>query len=426
MKRSSSARRASQILEYYIRALSGNLSGEDLAIRAREIVGGDGTLDFVFYFDGPKNAENQVSMWTSYLQKLNRPFLVIVRNSRSQRVLREMGLPVLQVKRLRDLELAETLGARVAFYANNGMRNLHLLRFNSLVHVQLLHGESDKASSFNPVSGMYDLLFVAGQAAIDRYSQNDVFIPLEKFRIVGRPQTQGIDVALERPDGERGTVFYATTWRGFHNDTDLSSIRYSTEIVQKLLGMGKTVIFRPHPFSYQEPEHKKIINEIAMILKKDNAANQRQSCVSNDEAFSFALPDINDCINRADILLCDVSSVIADWLYSAKPFIAIDTHDDHVGFAKRNPTTTGGYYIDNSLSDLEKAILDASGLDRMRKTRIEMRKYVLGVGLGDDPVSLFTDTAEDVIANFDKIGVSRRSIERSNQIPGKTGKGPAT
>src|SRR5690625_5823159 len=62
-----------------------------------------------------------------------------------------------------------------------------------MTHVQLLHGDSDKASSFNPVTAFYDNVFVAGQAGIDRYENNGVDIPKHKFTIVGRPQVESVE-----------------------------------------------------------------------------------------------------------------------------------------------------------------------------------------------------------------------------------------
>jgi hypothetical protein len=40
------------------------------------------------------------------------------------------------------------------------------------------------------VHAIYDLIFTAGQAGIDRYARHGVSIPAEKFRIVGRPQVE--------------------------------------------------------------------------------------------------------------------------------------------------------------------------------------------------------------------------------------------
>lgn len=44
---------------------------------------------------------------------------------------------------------------KTVFSVNNGMKNVHITR--------LLHGDSDKASSYNPMGGIYDEIFVSGR-----------------------------------------------------------------------------------------------------------------------------------------------------------------------------------------------------------------------------------------------------------------------
>ena len=85
-----------------------------------------------------------------------------------------------------------------AFYVNNAARNTHLVERRELTHVWLNHGDSEKPACYNPVHAIYDLLFAAGQAGIDRYARHGVHIPLEKFRIVGRPQVEVIRPATDR------------------------------------------------------------------------------------------------------------------------------------------------------------------------------------------------------------------------------------
>ena len=100
-----------------------------------------------------------------------------------------------------------------------------MVRFSQLTHIQMLHGDSDKASSYNPVTAMFDKVYVAGQAGIDRYAANGVYIDPAKFEIVGRPQVEKIRVA-QGPiaDLANQTVMYATTWSGLYTDMQYSSL----------------------------------------------------------------------------------------------------------------------------------------------------------------------------------------------------------
>ena len=73
--------------------------------------------------------------------------------------------------------------------------NDDFMKVRRMTHVWLHHGDSDKEASFRRKSAAYDVLVVAGQAAIDRYAAHGVHIPPEKFRILGRPQIENIETA---------------------------------------------------------------------------------------------------------------------------------------------------------------------------------------------------------------------------------------
>ena len=102
---------------------------------------------------------------------------------------------------------------------------------------------------------MYDQIFAAGPAATRRYAAHGVRIPSEKFTIVGRPQVEHVKQSTTRiADVPEPTVLYAPTWRGHVEETMLYSLPTGERIVSALLARGATVIFRPHPFSYDFPD----------------------------------------------------------------------------------------------------------------------------------------------------------------------------
>ena len=101
-------------------------------------------------------------------------------------------VPVIYRPTLRSLEEVVVPSMRAAFYVNNAVRNTHFVERRELVHVWLNHGDSEKPACYNPVHAIYDLLFAAGQAGIDRYARHGVDIARSKFEIVGRPQVERI------------------------------------------------------------------------------------------------------------------------------------------------------------------------------------------------------------------------------------------
>src|SRR5262249_16841694 len=148
-------------------------------------------------------------------------------------------VPVIYAPQVEFVDQVVVDSLRAVFYVNNGALNTHMVRFARLTHIQLLHGDSDKASSYNPVTAMYHRIFVAGQAGIDRYGGNGVRIRLDRFDIVGRPQVEAVRPAAGPiASVEAPTVLYATTWVGLHADAPYCSLPIGEKIVRALLARG--------------------------------------------------------------------------------------------------------------------------------------------------------------------------------------------
>src|SRR5699024_2305782 len=232
---------------------------------------------FYLYWHAPRRSAFQVTMWLPHLERLGVPFMLVTRTASAFRQLQEAtDHPVILRRSLTDLDDLIVPSVRGVFYVNNAMRNNHMVRYSQLTHIQLLHGESDKASSASPVTRMYDLNFVAGQAAIDRFERCGVPMPPGIFRITGRPQVEGIDAGRAAIE-EIGTpsVLYAPTWLGNQAETNYSSLPAGPTIVRGLLERGCTVVFRPHPYSADSPSLRAACEEIRDVLAADAAATGR-------------------------------------------------------------------------------------------------------------------------------------------------------
>ena len=166
----------------------------------------------------------------------------------------DVRVPIIFRPTLRSLEEVIVPSLKVAFYVNNAARNSHFVERRELTHVWLNHGDSEKPACYNPVHAIYDLIFAAGQAGIDRYARHGVHIPAEKFRIVGRPQVEQITpargpiAAIKAP-----TVLYAPTWQGPYADSRVYSLPSGRQIVAEALRRQVRVIFRAHPSTTATP-----------------------------------------------------------------------------------------------------------------------------------------------------------------------------
>jgi CDP-Glycerol:Poly(glycerophosphate) glycerophosphotransferase len=335
---------------------------------------------FAVYFSAPDNTEYQLTMWLPYLERVGERFVVIAREEPAfARIATKTKAPVIYCPTVNQVDTCVTDGMRACFFVNNGAKNTHIVRFNHLTHIQLLHGDSDKASSFNPVTAMFDRIFVAGQAGIDRYAANGVHIPLDRFDIVGRPQVETIDVSAarigDRPD-DRKTVLYATTWVGLYTDANYCSLPSGERIIAELIGRGARVIFRPHPYSSRDAASSRVVARIEQLLAEDAAKTGRAHLFGPAARRDMS---VIDCINAADAMIGDVSSVATDWLYSGKPFALTNPLGlaDHA-YETEFPLARAAYVLDQSLDEIRSTLDKLLHTDPMAATRRLIRRYYLG------------------------------------------------
>ncbi|QIK82862.1 CDP-glycerol glycerophosphotransferase family protein [Sanguibacter sp. HDW7] len=369
------------------------------AARTRGILDAYAAYDpeVMVYFTGPRGTQYQLKAWSSVLDQIDARIVVVVREQALARAAAATtDLPVVAAPSLADLDALQRPGLRVALYVNNGAKNAHNVRYRDVTHVQLLHGDSDKPASFNPVTAMFDKIFVAGQAGIDRYAAHGVHIPAEKFEIVGRPQVVGID----RPEilGEVRDALYAPTWTGFQADANYGSLPVGTTIVRALLDAGLTVTFRPHPYSRGLAESSRQISEIEAMLAADAAATGRAHVFGQDASSTMTL---TDCFNACQLLVTDVSSVPADFLFSEKPFVIVKMQTGPVdAFLTEFPLARAAYLAQADVpGSLAAAVADATGTDTLAATRRELRTYYLGDLPYDGYEMAFLDGVGQLVAD---------------------------
>ncbi|GGJ13784.1 hypothetical protein GCM10010121_025410 [Streptomyces brasiliensis] len=214
----------------------------------------------VLYFSGSKDSAYQVNMWLETMEQLDTRPLIILRERVILNNLAPTTVPVICVPggvHLMNLDLSTV---RVALYAANVGKNIHLLRVPTMKHVFIGHGDSDKLASVNPFSKVYDEVWTAGRAGRDRYAIADVGVRDDDIVEVGRPQLASIQGRQGVPDDRRGgavdghcpTVLYAPTWEGWDGNPGNTSLVLAGEnIVKKLVKADPPVrvLYKPHPFT---------------------------------------------------------------------------------------------------------------------------------------------------------------------------------
>jgi hypothetical protein len=374
----------------------------------------------VFYFSGPEDSAYQVDMWLETLEKQPYRTIVLLRERSVFDSLAPTTLPVVYMPSGVSVMQAGLSSARVALYAANTSKNLHLLREPGLKHVFIGHGDSDKVSSINPFTRVYDQVWVAGRAGRDRWARARVGVRDETVVEVGRPQLDAVKHADPSAPADRMTVLYAPTWEGWNDDTFFSSITsMGPRMIRMLLDLAPAVrvIYKPHPFTgIRDPRAARSHEQIVHLLSEANGepsappqdpqlsaltaelgrsglsvAESRERTAtwasrywtvvgaSRHVVVEGAGPTLNDCFDHADVLIADVSSVVSDFLASGKPYICANPQGtNEADFLRENPTAGAAYLLGPDCLELAEIIELVRGPDPNEADRATLREYLLG------------------------------------------------
>jgi hypothetical protein len=397
-------------------------------------------------------------MWLETLEQLPYRTLVLLREHHVLDGLAPTTLPVACIPDGVSVMQAGLFSARVALYPANTLKNMHLLREPGLKHVFIGHGDSDKVSSINPFTRVYDEVWVAGRAGRDRWARAHVGVRDEAIVEVGRPQLDAVRPVGSAARPEPLTILYAPTWEGWNDDKFFSSItQMGPRLVRALLDMEPAVrvIYKPHPFTgTRDPRaarsHEQIVAMLseatgeASALPADpqlaaltaqldgpavSVADSRRLTAAWSDRYWTALPGsqhvvvrgqrptLYDCFDHADVLVSDVSSVVSDFLASGKPYVCANPQGmGEAEFRQENPTAGAAYLLGPDCRELPEIVALVRGSDPMEADRAALREYLLGP---ESPSSLarwklaldalMTDTNEDRTPR--EIGVDESVLE---------------
>ena len=322
-----------------------------------------------------------VGMWSPWVERTGVHWCVVARTPALFRQLAEMypAVPIVQGQ--------IPASVRGALYPHGAAANTDFIAGSSATHVFLGHGDSDKPLSASERVLQYDLVAVAGQAAIDRFAAAGLSIPADKLRIIGRPQTEGI-VPGKHLVSQPPTVLYAPTWRHADDRLNVSSLAVADRIVQALLGRGCTVVFRRHFAGQNHVEAEAMIVRVNELLEADAAATgrpHRWGGPAMDEP-------LIDAFNSVDAMVSDVSGIVVDFMASDKPLIMYAAQfADPDAFRDAHPTSVAAYVIDRDLVQLDGALEAALGDDPLAAVRAERADHYLGGPDRTEPARRFMD-----------------------------------
>ena len=333
-----------------------------------------------------------VGMWAPYVQRTGRPWCVVASTPKL----------LAQLAAIYDIPMIAgplPVTVRVALYPHGSTNNAEFLAVDDVEHVFLGHGDSDKPLSASERVLDYDIITVAGQAAIDRFDAAGLTVPPERIKVIGRPQTEGITRAAGPMSSIRvPTVLYAPTWRHRDDSLNLSSLIVGDKIVQTLLDRGVTVLFRRHFAGRNHVEAESMIKTIYDLLEQDAEATGLKHVWG--EAASAELPLV-DAFNVSDAMISDVSGIVVDFMQSEKPF-AMYAAQMRSGpglatdFRTAHPTAESAYVIDRELFNLDTILNLMLGPDPLSPTRADRAAYYLGGNDRKEPAKRFIEFVKQI------------------------------
>jgi hypothetical protein len=192
----------------------------------------------------------------------------------------------------------------------------HLRYFKDLLdakHVQVFHGISDKSYDFQNEVLEYDLFFIPGKEAYDRYEQRrllkrgtGVLIGYPKMDRVFRGELKRDELLLTFGlNPKNKTLLYAPTWVDSATNSSWNKFR-GAFLRGKPDNINMIVKLHPNLTRYRK-------NEVEIFK------SEFLRCENN--RFFDLLPDIVPLMAASDILIGDVSSVTREYLAFKRPLI---------------------------------------------------------------------------------------------------------
>lgn len=323
--------------------------------------------------------KDHLNTWVPIFQKAGVKFCIITRTEKLFAYAKKAfpSVPVVFAKGHKDLEkVFICLGSlRIIFYLSNTANAALPVRFNQYTHAFLGHGDSEKTPSAHKAFRMYDEIWAAGQAHIDRFQNAGFAVGHLAFVKIGRPMLKKIhDMMDTRPWQERfphPTLCYLPTWEGAGEEQNYSSLPLAKSILASMCGKYPELscAIKVHPVTSSRNSKFKTYEKELIALKKKF---EKRLTVH-----SKTIP-MNNLLLTANMFLCDVSSVITDCLLLDAPiFVYMKPQTQQASSSM--PLDTFAYTFSDEDELMFKADKVLQGDDYLAPGRIRAREYYLGL-----------------------------------------------
>lgn len=326
--------------------------------------------------EGMTHGPSHLNLWIPEFIKAQVPFAVVVRHADLYKCITE-AYPFINVVYAKSPTDIESLFNNLAFlkgifYTSNTGNNIHCLRFNVYEHIFIGHGDSDKSASAHKFFRVYDQVWVAGQAHVDRFKYAHFDSDHIDFVKVGRPNLANILEITNTLWDKRmvNNVLYLPTWEGVYEESNYSSLRLSGVMLQNIVEkFNLRVNAKLHPVTGSRDNSLKNIKEKMQMALEAKGHNV---------SFYDAATTINNLVLNSNIFICDISAVVSECLAANAPIFVYIPKDREVNIAQSDMNYSDYCYTFSTVPELlQKMERVLKGDDYLRENRQQAMEYIL-------------------------------------------------
>jgi hypothetical protein len=324
---------------------------------------------------GADLAYTQLDIWAPILKKTKLKHAVFCKSlkGKNQSHAKLDNVPIYGIKEGVDTKfignIAENLSCML--YMTDKNDNFGYYRaYPHLLHVAAHHGDSDKHSSFNRLFGAYDYMIVADRNSMQRYMNVNTQLPPDQFITIGNSVIEG--VTNERRSVIQNVLF-APTFEGYSDSANFSSLKRIGDEIIKLKKSGFNLLFRPHPGTGKRITSLKEISKKIMPLAESVSKKEQQ-------------------FNQSDVLVCDLSGVLSEYIFTEKPIIIPISKQDGwlYEYVHNTNVATYAYLWDKNEISLAEFIRKIEQNDYLQQARTKRKNELFcGVNSLTDSIQLY-------------------------------------
>lgn len=331
--------------------------------------------------EGMTHGPSHLELWVGEFISSKEEFSILVRdfNLYNWAVDKYPYLNIIYAKNPTDVEkvLHKLPFLKAIYYFSNTGNLIHTLRYNRYQHIFLGHGDSDKSASAHKFFRVYDEIWVAGQAHIDRFKNAGFNTAHIDFVKVGRPNLKhiiktSIDNEIEIKN-KISKVTYFPTWEGVYEESNYSSAHLSVILLSEIQHkLNCKISAKYHPVTGSRDV---TLKNITTSLQVEFADRTYMLDVAEKST------PISNLIVGSDAFICDISAVVSECISSLSPiFIYIPTDRD-ISTSSSDMQYADYAYVFNNIPQLMELIDDVliNGNDYLKEARYKALDYLLSI-----------------------------------------------